>query len=209
MRRTDLLSARVMLIDVVFRVQEILGLRNRRIEFDPPFVHRQTHAVRTNPRLDQPVRHRINRVVGWFEEVDDLFGGVMFSVRWRLGVGDGHEHVVELVEIALSETEAHGEDAVGLETTRLHPVDGLVGALFVQDISSARARDSGDDGDENSEDAEGTHALHRTGSQCVELRRQLPSLYTSIMSSMCYTGSTHGKNSNNWTNGANSRQMLK
>lgn len=62
----------------------------------------------------------------------------MIAVVWRVGVRDLHEHVLEVLDVPLAQAEAHREDGIGLQASRVRPLGRYHISLLVDRIASSR-----------------------------------------------------------------------
>jgi hypothetical protein len=90
----------VVAVDVVFCVEEILGLCDSKIELqnvavraEPDFVLVDTSIVR-EPRV-----HSIERLFGWSESILDLRRRPVLAVVGGSWVGNVHENSLEFVQV--------------------------------------------------------------------------------------------------------------
>ena len=128
---------------MVFRVNERLRLRDRRIEFDPPTARAHPEPLARDALADEPLRHAPDRLRAGRERVHDVRGREVLPVARRRGVRDGHQHVLEPVQVLLREPDAQREHRVQGRAPRAHPVERLCGAPLVHDEIGAACGERG------------------------------------------------------------------
>lgn len=67
-----------MFVDVIIRLEKLLGYLYRRVELQPLLVGGQANTV--DVVRCEPVDDRVDRGFGWSKDLVDLLGGVVFAV---------------------------------------------------------------------------------------------------------------------------------
>jgi hypothetical protein len=98
------------LVDVVRRREQLLGLGDGRVKLEPGLAGGEAHALGVDARAGEPVRDGRDGRVARRERARDLGRRPVLAVVGRVRVGDVEEELLEALEVRLREPEAERED---------------------------------------------------------------------------------------------------
>jgi hypothetical protein len=144
-----------MVVEVVLCLQKLLCLRSAEVELDPLLVDGLRDPLCFDASLVQPGLDSIDALLGRCEDLMNVFSRVVLSIRlgvrvgavrsmvsspsnaqcsWELFNSHLHEKLVAFVQVALHQTNPHGELDIAVHAITLDPILRRLSA-FVQDMA--------------------------------------------------------------------------